>query len=101
MHPIMHYDLAKARIADLHKQAERDRMARAARLARTDGSRLLAPAHHAMALARHALAVLRGRGLQPASTYPPQHQKPRRDLATPARTSSFLTHHRSDEGRTP
>jgi hypothetical protein len=68
MHPIMHYDLAKARIADLHQQAERDRMARAARLARTDGSRLLAPAHHAMALARRALAVLRGRGLQ---NYPP------------------------------
>jgi hypothetical protein len=66
MHPIMHYDLAKARIADLHHQAERDRTARAARLARTDGSRLLVPAHQAMALARRALAVLGRRSLRPA-----------------------------------
>jgi len=34
MHPIMHDELNKARIADLHRQAERDRLARAAAQAR-------------------------------------------------------------------
>lgn len=28
MHPIMGYEITKARIADLHRQADRDRMAR-------------------------------------------------------------------------
>ena len=38
MHPIIHQDLAQARIADLHRQAQRDtqaRVASAARRART------------------------------------------------------------------
>ena len=74
MHPTMHYHLAKARIADLHQQAERDRTARAARLASTD-RRLLMPAHQAMALARRALAVLGSRSPQPASTSPAQTPK--------------------------
>ena len=67
MHPTIRSHLAKTRIADLHQQAERDRMARAARLARTDGGRPLAPAHRAMALARRALGVLGARSLQSAS----------------------------------
>jgi hypothetical protein len=75
MHPTIRYHLAKARIADLHQQAERDRMARAARLARTDRTRLLMPAHRAMALARRALAVLGARSPQPASTSPAQTPK--------------------------
>jgi len=33
MHPI-HYEMAKARIADLHRQAEQDAIAKAARQAR-------------------------------------------------------------------
>lgn len=34
MHPAIHHDLAQARIADLHRQAQRDALARAARQAR-------------------------------------------------------------------
>ena len=34
MHPAIHHDLAQARIADLHRQAQRDALARAARRAR-------------------------------------------------------------------
>lgn len=34
MYPTLHYELANARIADLHRQAERDRIARTARLVR-------------------------------------------------------------------
>jgi len=101
MHPTMHYHLAKAQIAELHQQAERDRMARAARLARRDRSRLLVPAHQAMALARRALAALGGRSLRPASrSSAPSTESRAGDLATPALAGSFLTHYRSDEGRT-
>jgi hypothetical protein len=39
MHPAIHDDLAKARIADLHRQARRDALARTASKARR------APAH--------------------------------------------------------
>jgi hypothetical protein len=34
MHPIIHRDLAQARIADLHRQAQRDAQARVASAAR-------------------------------------------------------------------
>ena len=34
MHPIISYELAKARIAEMHSQARRDALARAARQAR-------------------------------------------------------------------
>jgi hypothetical protein len=70
MHPIMHQQLADARVADLRRQAERDRMAR---LARKGPSRLPASAHRVMALARGVLAVLGGR-------------RPRRARATPTET---------------
>jgi len=75
MHPIMHYDLAKARIADLHQQAERDRMARAALAARKDGKTLQAPGHRAAALARRVLAVLGAHRLRPSPAPPAQAPK--------------------------
>jgi hypothetical protein len=34
MHPTIHYQIAQARVADLHHQAQRDALARAARQAR-------------------------------------------------------------------
>jgi hypothetical protein len=34
MHPALHYDMMQARVADLHHQAQRDAVARAARRAR-------------------------------------------------------------------
>jgi hypothetical protein len=40
MHPTMQYELMNARIADLHRQAQRDRTAKAAIRSRR------APAHH-------------------------------------------------------
>ena len=45
MHPTIHQQLAKARTADLLRQAERDRMARTARLARKEHHRHLMPGH--------------------------------------------------------
>ena len=71
MHPIMGYQVTNARIADLHRQAERDRMARAAR---KDGNTLQAPGHRAAALARRVLAVL-GRRLRPSPAPPAQAPK--------------------------
>jgi hypothetical protein len=68
----MRDQLMKARVADLHRQAERDRMARAARLTRKEPSRLLVPAHRAMALARRVLAALGGRRLRRAPATPAQ-----------------------------
>ncbi|HYB87152.1 MAG TPA: hypothetical protein VEC76_09895 [Streptosporangiaceae bacterium] len=71
MNPIMRHQLANDWLADLHRQAERDRPARTARLARKGSSTLPPPAHRAMALARRVLAVLGGR-------------RPRRARAAPA-----------------
>ncbi len=65
MHPIIVNEVAKARIADWHRQAERDRMARAARLARRKHDRHFAPGHLATVLARRVLAVLSARSLRP------------------------------------
>lgn len=58
MHPIIHGELAKARIAELHRQAERDRMARAARPARKTHDRHFAPGQLVAVLTRRVLAVL-------------------------------------------
>ena len=57
MHPIIHPRVAQAQTADLHRQAERDRMARAA-LAREAHDRHPAPTHLATLLARRLLVVL-------------------------------------------
>jgi hypothetical protein len=67
MHPTISYELAKARIADLHRQAERDRIAHAARRARRTQSRHNRPAHPASVLARRMLALLAPR---PAPSQP-------------------------------
>ena len=64
MHPTIHQQLAKARTADLLRQAERDRMARTARLARKEHHRHLMPGHLATVLARRVLAVLAARSLR-------------------------------------
>ena len=48
MHPLNSYELAKARVADLHRQAQSDALARAARQARrTPADRPGHPAHPA------------------------------------------------------
>ena len=72
MHPIMGYEANKARIADLHRQAERDRVARAAR---KDSNTLQARSHRAAALARRVLAVLGGHRLRPSPAPPAQAPK--------------------------
>jgi len=53
MHPAIHYEIAKAHIADLHQAAERDRTAKAARRVRSTPRHQ--PAHPALRLT----AVLR------------------------------------------
>lgn len=58
MHPIIQEQLAKARIADYQRQAERDRMARAARIARKPRDRRFVPGDLATVLARRVLAAL-------------------------------------------
>jgi hypothetical protein len=59
MHPIIHGELARARIADLHRQAERDRMARAAGFARKTHDRHVTPGHLTTVLARCTTVVAR------------------------------------------
>jgi hypothetical protein len=75
MHPIILNEIAKDRIADWHRQAERDGMARAAKLARKKHARNLKPSHQAMALARRALAALGARSLRPSPAQPEQAPK--------------------------
>jgi hypothetical protein len=58
MHPSIQGEVAKGRIADLHRQAERDRTARATRPARKTHARHFAPGQLATVLARRVLAVL-------------------------------------------
>ena len=63
MHPICHDELNKARIADLHRQAKRDRLAQAsahARRARRDYGNDPA-ARAATTFARRLLIILRAR----------------------------------------
>jgi hypothetical protein len=57
MHPVIHGELARARIADLHRQAERDGMARAARSARGSHRHFML-GYPAAVLARRVLAVM-------------------------------------------
>jgi hypothetical protein len=61
MHPALGYQLAQARSTDLHRQAQRDALASAARRARRAQRRpSRQPAFPALGL-RRALAVLHGR----------------------------------------
>jgi hypothetical protein len=60
MHPITSYELAKAQTADLHRQAQRDALARAAsraRHARHDRPGHTAPAYPAAAVRRLLTAL--------------------------------------------
>ena len=58
MHPSIHGEVAKTRVADMHRQAERDHMARATRSARKAHDRHFVPGQLATVLARRVLAVL-------------------------------------------
>jgi hypothetical protein len=61
MHPIIMGDLIKARTSDLHRQAERDALGRAARRARhapAKHSRPFMPAHTIAELIRRVLTLL-------------------------------------------
>ena len=65
MYPTLHYELAKARGADLRRQAERDRAARTARLIRKPHRRHFMAGGLATDFARRVLAVLAARTLRP------------------------------------
>jgi hypothetical protein len=76
MHPAIQYDVARARIADLHRQAQRDALARAASRARH--ARAHQRSHPARgswaAIARRALAPLAAaRGRRTAAQAQSQH----------------------------
>jgi hypothetical protein len=75
MHPIIVHQAAKARIADWHRQAERDRVAQAATLARTPHRRRFMPGDLATAFARRARAVLAARSPRPPAPAPGQAPK--------------------------
>ena len=75
MHPIIAHDAAKARIADWHRQAERDRVTRAARLARKPHRRRFMPGDLATGFARRARAVLAARSPRPPVPAPGQAPK--------------------------
>jgi len=63
MYPLSSYELAKAQVADRHRQAQHDTLARAARRARrtrTHRSGHPAPAHSSAAV-RRLLAAVGGR----------------------------------------
>jgi hypothetical protein len=59
MHPILRQELTSARIADFHRQAERDALVRAARRARRTGrhGRTYLP-FHPMTFTRRVLTLL-------------------------------------------
>ena len=65
MHPTVHYQLAQAKIADLHRQAERDALARAARRERHTRRHQPSPSRPRSpgAVTRQVLAVLGIRSL--------------------------------------
>jgi hypothetical protein len=70
MNPIIHQELIKAQIADLHRQAARDRMAWAAtqaHRARTSNGRSPGPVRTVGVLARLMIAVLGARSPQQES----------------------------------
>lgn len=75
MHPIILNEVAKARIADWHRQAERDRIARTARLTRKAHRRHVVPGDLAAGFARRVLAVLAARRLRPPVSAPGQAPK--------------------------
>ncbi len=66
MHPTIQHDIMQARVADLHRQAERDRLAQAVsrgrRTLRERGRRSV-PGATATVLARRLLAALGSRSL--------------------------------------
>ena len=84
MNPIIHNELMKARVADLHHQAGRDRLARAAatdRRARAEHGWLLVASHAATVLARRIVTIVGARSLRPTRgqarwhrAASPQHQ---------------------------
>jgi DNA-binding NarL/FixJ family response regulator len=76
MHPTISYQLAQARIADVHQDAKRAALARAARTARPDQPRHPAPLWSAL-----------GRVLRPS----PTHRAVRAERAAPGAAASALT----------
>jgi hypothetical protein len=66
MNPAPPCELTQAHIADLHRQAERDRIAHRARRARRAGHRYAATARRSPVLSR-IRALLTGRAARPAS----------------------------------
>jgi hypothetical protein len=74
MHPITDDGAARARIADLHRQAERHRVARAGRLARKD-RRQFVPGEAAEGFARRVLVVLGARSQRAPLPAPGQAPK--------------------------
>lgn len=75
MHPTIHYEIAKARTADMHRQAERDRIARAAKQsgpARSDRSWPAMFGYLAGNLARRVLTALGARRPRSTSRQPAQ-----------------------------
>lgn len=73
MHPTIMNDIAKDRIADWHRQADRARTVRAARAARTKHAHQR-PTHLATVLARRVRAALGSPGLR-RSAQPGQMRK--------------------------
>lgn len=87
MHPTIMSDIGKARIADWHQQADRDRTARAARATRTKH------ASHRLSvtlagLAATALALLGCQGAATAASHRPHHHA---EQATVQQTQNGLT----------
>jgi hypothetical protein len=69
MHPGIHHEIAQARIADLHRQAERDALALAAcrtRRAPAKQNAHFMPSHVIAELTRRVLTLLGARRLSPA-----------------------------------
>lgn len=75
MYTTFQHDLTKARVADLHRQAERDRIARTARLARKAHGSHVVPSDLSAGFARRVLAALAARSLFPPSQHPGQAPK--------------------------
>jgi len=75
MHPMFDDRGAHARIADWHRQAERDGAARAIRRARRAHRRHGVPGKPAGSFARRVLAALGARSLRPSAPAPGQAPK--------------------------
>ena len=61
MHPELHYQLMQARVADLHAQAQRDALARAARRARPPRQQSRPRGRRLPAIGRRVLTALGAR----------------------------------------